>query len=585
MHVHVHFVSLQKMQQQQYQRHTFGGDLGDGEEGVSISAKTIGSWIKFLSFGALIATLAICIATLVIVKNIRVVQSTAVMVSDAFQNLEDAITDVVASYFGIGCIRIRPQDLPYVVPLSHRCYRITGNVTVNSVPPDNRLIYVQDKTDVHIDGGGFVVTMNVDATRFIQLRNSTRVVVNRLACVSPVPRTNTFSRVVDVEIGSHLISVTNVFARNMRHAIVTSGFPAIIDLTVDNLFAEVNELNTSNFTPAGFPTLIQMSGADRLTLKNSRLIIRHAPLISTTTTWGSALSVSGLKFIQISDSVFSGGSVLGLANTIGKVVVERSAFENLAGDRGTVLVTFGAPNPSLLSANVIMRDVSITMLKTNVGGDGIRVMQGTNMILENVQGRGAIAQSSTFRGSFVGLGWNAPAPASSRLAAAVVLRDSTFRAMDNETVSISVTGLLYQGNSSVVIKNTIVHGGLAGVLLTEGVARARLEGVHVTQAIYGIAAVKGARANIIKDSSVVQCCVGIHADSTTRANVFQRNIANECAEGYDNQGTNLLVVDNTAAKANTEFGSTGASCTAPSLNSVFSSSSSLDDDDDADTTV
>jgi hypothetical protein len=152
---------------QQTEPLTYGGDAwgGDGGEGISISAKTIKAWIKFLSLAALIATLAICVATLIFVKDIRSKQSTAVLVSNVFENLEEAITDLVASYFGIGCIRIRPTDLPYIVPFSNRCYRITGNYTLNSTPVGNRLIQAIGKTDIRIDGGGYTFTVNAHHPR------------------------------------------------------------------------------------------------------------------------------------------------------------------------------------------------------------------------------------------------------------------------------------------------------------------------------------------------------------------------------------------------------------------------------------
>jgi hypothetical protein len=368
--------------------------------------------------------------------------------------------------------------------------------------------------------------------------------------------------------------VDDLYVKDVRFGIFALGPPQAVSasITVDNMYLEMNELNTSVFNFATAPVGL-FASFHTIIVRNSRFVLRHLPTSSFARAAG--ININGARFAGIYDSVFSGGQSVARSAGHGSTIIERCSFENLPNDKGATSLMLGAFSAAGSANNTILRDISLTMLKSNLGGDGIRLYIVTNVLMENIRARGAIATTNSIKGSFVSIGFSDSFvdPTTPRTVASVILRDSTFRAMDNETVSISIRGIYDKGDSSAYLKDITVHGGLAGVLLADGVGRARLENVHVTQAIYGIAVAKDAHANVIKDSSAAQCCVGLHADNTTRANVFQDNIATECAEGYDDQGTNLLVVDNTAAKANTEFGSTGASCATPSLNSVFGTGS------------
>ena len=142
---------------------------------------------------------------------------------------------------------------------------------------------------------------------------------------------------------------------------------------------------------------------------------------------------------------------------------------------------------------------------------------------------------------------------------AALFEDVTSFVSGNDTIALrTISGFSYRGNMSVMFRNVVVGGGLAGIVLANQSHAIRMDNVQVVNSSFGIAAVNYSHAISLRDVTIMDTCVGIYTDNSTRgvrvsgnSELFEVNVP--FAIGGVNQDINAVIVDQGNADPNCPF--------------------------------
>lgn len=452
-------------------------------------------------------------------------------VDDAKQWLHVEINNLLAAYLGDRCFII--TEVPYIIPYSHRCYRLGGNMTVTTAPSGGYLILGQNVRHIQIYGDGYEMDVTGVVTRGLLLVNVTDVLADRIACTSRTQILNPASRCIQTSGGSRMITVQDVYSNNLTVGII----PFDSDVRVRGGFIS----GRSPGSGESASDVIGLFAIDPFNIDVDGLVVDI--LYTSQATLFDGLT-AGVAVVRNSNKPFGPQGPAHIANVRATATYPFTFHrgQNVIGRdlRGTMdpLSIFGVgaqmPGSTGPFDGSSFENVVINVEGNNLAADGTLIWNARASVIKSLIVHGAVRPLPGFhRGALVSIGVQYSSvdsfPQSLFRVQAVSLKDVAVSATTDETLAIAVSGGLAGSRMDVLIDGGVISGGLVGVALLNSTSKVHVRNVKVTNAVYGFAALNYSHGNLLESNSAFNCCRSFYADNTTYNNVFYNNRAIEPA--------------------------------------------------------